>query len=45
MLEREKNSWDRKLATVLLGRGEVAAIREGVEESAPFAERPEPAAV
>ncbi len=30
---------------MLLGRGGVAAIREGTEESAPFARRPEPAAI
>ncbi len=30
---------------VLLGRGGVAAIREGAEESAPFASGPEPAAI
>ncbi len=30
---------------MLLGRGGVAAIREGAEESAPFASGPEPAAI
>ncbi len=35
----------RRLAAVLLGRGGVAAVQEGAEESAPFARRPEPAAI
>ncbi len=30
---------------MLLGRGGVAAVQEGAEESAPFARRPEPAAI
>ncbi len=30
---------------MLLGRGGVAAVREGGEESAPFARRPEPATI
>ncbi len=33
------------LAAGLLGRGGVAAVQEGAEESAPFAKRPEPAAI
>ncbi len=40
-----KNRWDVRLAVVLLNRGGVAAIREGAEKSAPFAKRPELAAV
>ncbi len=35
----------RKARCWLLGRGGVAAVREGAEESAPFARRPEPAAI
>ncbi len=35
----------RKARCVLLGQGGVAAVREGAEESAPFARRPEPAAI
>ncbi len=35
MLEQKKNRWDGGLAPVLLGRGGVAAVREGAEESAP----------
>ncbi len=35
----------RKARCRLLGRGGVAAVREGAEESAPFARRPEPAAI
>ncbi len=30
---------------MLLGRGGVAAVREGAEESVPYARRPEPAAI
>ncbi len=45
MLEQKKNRWDGRLAAVLLGRGGVAAVREGAEESAPFAWRPKPAAI
>ncbi len=45
MLEQWKSRWDGRLAAVLLGRGGVAAVQEGVEESAPFAKRPEPAAI
>ncbi len=45
MLERWKIRWDGRLAAVLLGRGGVAAVQEGAEESAPFAKRPEPAAI
>ncbi len=45
MLEQKKNRWDGRLAAVLLGRGGVAAIREGAEESPPFASGPEPAAI
>ncbi len=37
VLEQKKNRWDGRLAAVLLGRGGVAAVREGAEESAPFA--------
>ncbi len=33
------------IAAVLLGRGGVAAVREGAEESAPFTSGPEPAAI
>ncbi len=40
-----KSRWDGRLAAVLLGRGGVAAVREGAEESAPFASGPEPAAI
>ncbi len=36
VLEQWKSRWDGRLAAVLLGRGGVAAIREGAEESAPF---------
>ncbi len=32
VLEQKKNRWDGRLAAVLLGRGGVAAIREGAEE-------------
>ncbi len=35
VLEQKKNRWDGGLAAVLLGRGGVAAIWEGAEESAP----------
>ncbi len=45
VLERWKIRWDGRLAAVLRGQGGVAAVREGAEESAPFARRPEPAAV
>ncbi len=45
VLEQWKSRWDGRLAAVLLGRGGVAAIREGAEESAPFASGPEPAAI
>ncbi len=45
MLEQWKSRWDGRLAAVLLGRGGVAAVREGAEESAPFASGPEPAAI
>ncbi len=45
VLEQWKIRWDGRLAAVLLGRGGVAAIREGAEESAPFASGPEPAAI
>ncbi len=45
VLEQKKNRWDGRLAAVLLGRGGVAAIREGAEESPPFASGPEPAAI
>ncbi|RXN35153.1 hypothetical protein ROHU_014392 [Labeo rohita] len=45
MLEQWDNRWDGRLAAVLRGQGGVAAIREGEEESVPFARRPEPAAV
>ncbi len=45
MLEQWKCRWDGRLAAVLLGRGGVAAIREGAEESAPFASGPEPAVI
>ncbi len=45
MLEQWKNRWDGRLAAVLLGRGGVAAVREGAEESAPFTWRPKPAAI
>ncbi|RXN25090.1 hypothetical protein ROHU_005968 [Labeo rohita] len=41
----ERFRWDGRLVAVLRGRGGVAAVREGAEESAPFARRPEPAAV
>ncbi|RXN09464.1 CD44 antigen-like protein [Labeo rohita] len=37
VLERLYNRWDGRLVAVLWGRGGVAAIREGAEESAPFA--------
>ncbi len=37
VLEQWKNRWDGRLAAVLLGRGGVATVREGAEESAPFA--------
>ncbi len=33
VLEQWKNRWDGRLAAVLLGRGGVAAVREGAEES------------
>ncbi len=33
VLEQWKSRWDGRLATVLLGRGGVAAVREGAEES------------
>ncbi len=45
VLEQWKSRWDGRLAAVLLGWGGVAAIREGAEESAPFASGPEPAAI
>ncbi len=45
MLEQWKSRWGGRLAAVLLGRGGVAVVQEGAEESAPFAKRPEPAAV
>ncbi len=45
VLEQKKNRWDGRLAAVLLGRGGVAAVREGAEESAPFAWRPKLAAI
>ncbi len=45
VLEQKKNRWDGRLAAVLLSRGGVAAVREGVEESAPFAWRPKLAAI
>ncbi len=45
MLEQWKSKWDGRLAAVLLGRGGVAAVREGAEESAPFTWRPKPAAI
>ncbi len=45
MLEQWKSRWDGRLAAVLLGRGGVAAFREGAEESAPFTSGPEPAAI
>ncbi len=45
MLEQWKSRWGGRLAAVLLGRGGVAAVQEGAEESAPFAKRPEPAAI
>ncbi len=45
VLEQWKSRWDGRLAAVLLGRGGVAAIREGAEESAPFASGPAPAAI
>ncbi len=45
VLEQKKNRWDGRLAAVLLGRGGVAAVREGAEESPPFAWRPKPAAI
>ncbi|RXN28491.1 hypothetical protein ROHU_019092 [Labeo rohita] len=45
VLEQWYNRWDGRLAAVLRGRGGVAAVREGAEESAPFARRLEPAAV
>ncbi len=32
VLEQKKNRWDGRLAAVLLGRGGVAAVREGAEE-------------
>ena len=37
MLDRKKIRGDGELAAVLLGRGGMAAIREGAEESLPFA--------
>ncbi len=40
VLEQWKSRWGRRLAAVLLGRGGVAAVQEGAEESAPFAKRP-----
>ncbi len=45
VLEQWKSRWGGRLAAVLLGQGGVAVIEEGAEESAPFAKRPEPAAV
>ncbi len=36
VLEQKKNRWDGRLAAVLLGRGGVAAVREGAEGVAPF---------
>ncbi len=36
VLEQWKSRWDGRLAAVLLGRGGVAAVREGAEESAPW---------
>ncbi len=45
VLEQKKNRWDGRLSAVLLGRGGVAAVREGAEESPPFAWRPKPAAI
>ncbi len=45
VLEQKKNRWDGRLAAVLLGRGGVAVVREGAEESPPFAWRPKPAAI
>ncbi len=45
VLEQKKNRWDGRLAAVLLGWGGVAAVREGAEESPPFAWRPKPAAI
>ncbi len=45
MLEQWKSRWGGRLAAVLLGRGGVAIVQEGAEESAPFAKRPEPAAI
>ncbi len=33
VLEQKKNRWDGRLAAVLLGRGGVAVVREGAEES------------
>ncbi len=45
MLEQWKSRWGGRLAAVLLGRGGVAAVQEGAEESAPFARRSEPAAI
>ncbi len=45
VLEQKKNRWDRRLAGMLLGRGGMAAVREGAEESVPFASGPEPAAI
>ncbi len=32
VLEQKKNRWDGRLAAVLLGRGGVAAVREGAEK-------------
>ncbi len=45
VLEQWKSRWDGRLTAVLLGRGGVAAVRKGAEESAPFTRRPEPAAI
>ncbi len=45
VLEQWKSRWGGRLAAVLLGRGGVAAVQEGAEESAPFAKTPEPAAI
>ncbi len=45
VLEQWKSRWDGRLAAVLLGRGGVADVREGAEESAAFASGPEPAAI
>ncbi|KAL0185406.1 hypothetical protein M9458_021103, partial [Cirrhinus mrigala] len=45
VLERWYNRWDGRLAAVLQRRGGVAAVREGAEKTAPFARKPEPAAV